>query len=249
MSLLSSLPPQFNLPPVQLPVMPTSPPPHAAAPPPGEQDSIASLASIRTALATGKLQQHDVLRMLGDLSLNADQGEPSPTESGSGTTNPGVAGSIPTQDDLRPGSKSTSPGMEHMQGPMEKQLSSGSLPVLSGALSSRLWHTSSAPVVPGGVHTTLMVWVARDAVLCTRTIHLHTHMHTPRRLAHMHWVHPASCPLQTGASSHPSPRRPTPPCTTTGCSRSCCSRAQSRRALLLRTVKPAARPNWPRHRP
>lgn len=167
MSLLASLPPQFNLP--SVPLAAASPPrqPLPTQANPGDHDLLASLASIRSALATGKLQQHDVLRMLGDLSL-AESAEPTPEEGGSGTSAAlpsTMPPSAPEDDTARGlGSKSTSPGLERMQQcPLEQQLSGGSLQSgstmlpASAAMINRLWHTSSAPVVAGGVHSTLMV--------------------------------------------------------------------------------------------
>ena len=141
------------------------PPPNP--PHPGDHDLLASLASIRSALATGKLQQHDVLRMLSDLSLGEPAGDPTPTESGSGTSAAMQGNTTAADEDgaRASGSKSTSPGLEHMQqGMLEQQLSGASLQSgtttlnpASAAMINRLWHTSSAPVVAGGMHTTLMV--------------------------------------------------------------------------------------------
>ncbi len=172
-------------------------------------DLLASLASIRTALANGMIQQQDVLRMLGELSLNGDAAAaaaPASTESGSGTSATLTAGmSLPlaTDDDAArtSGSKSVSPGPDAAANGGGLQPAGGSvvLPAPSPALPSngmmgRLWHTSSAPPV-GGVQTTLLVccccrlcgctFLCGRAFLCGRTvfcgcvIHVCGSSHTP----------------------------------------------------------------------
>lgn len=147
---------------------------------PGDSNELlASLASIRSALASGKLQQQDVLRMLGEMSLAGGDGSvplaaPTSTESGSGTSatlTAGMSMPLPTDDDTArlSGSKSASPGPDAAEqfslsggggGGLQPAGSSVVLPAPPAtgnpAMMGRLWHTSSAPAV-GGVQTTLLV--------------------------------------------------------------------------------------------